>query len=78
MIDQEVFLDVCHRMNEITNSEEALREVWRQITGTGHAKSHNVMHMQHKHGKDNELAAALCGWLGDHFLDIAGDEEADE
>jgi hypothetical protein len=78
MIEQEVFLDVCHRMNEIANSEDALRTVWRQITGTGHAKSHNVMHMQHKHGKDNELAAALCGWLEEHFLDVAGDEEVDE
>lgn len=78
MIEQEVFLDVCRRMDEITKSEDALREVWRQITGTGHAKSHNVMHMQHKHGKDNELAAALCGWLEEHFLDVAGDEETDE
>jgi hypothetical protein len=72
MVEHEVFLDVCDRLGMITNSEEALREVWRQITGTGKAKSHNVMHMEHRHGKDNRLAMALSAWLEEEFLDLAG------
>jgi hypothetical protein len=74
MMEEEVFVDVCERLGQITNSEDALREVWRQITGTGRAKSHNVMHMQHKHGSDNQLAAALLGWLEEGFVDVAGEK----
>ena len=72
MMEEEVLVDVCERLGQITNSEDALRDVWRQITGTGRAKSHNVMHMQHKHGSDNQLAAALLGWLEEGFVDVAG------
>jgi hypothetical protein len=72
MMHAEVLLDVCNRLDQITNSEEALRELWRQITGTGRAKSHNVMHMQHKHGYDNQLAAALHAWLEEECVDVAG------
>ncbi len=73
LMQVEVFADVCSQLGEITNSDEALREIWRQITGTGRAMSHNVMHMQHKHGHDNQLAAALQAWLEEQFMDVAGD-----
>ena len=72
MMQAEVLVDVCDRLDETSNSEEALRELWRQITGTGSAKSHNVMHMQHKQGQDNQLAAALHVWLEEQCVDVAG------
>jgi hypothetical protein len=77
MMEEAVLVDVCERLGRITDSEDALREVWRQITGTGTAKSHNVMHMQHKHGSDNQLAAALFVWLEQEFVDVAGENMYD-
>ncbi len=72
MLQAGVLVDICDRLDGTSDSEEALSELWRRITGTGSAKSHNVMHMQHKHGYDNQLAAALHVWLEEECVDVAG------
>jgi hypothetical protein len=72
MLCEEVFVDVCHQLGQISSSEAKMREIWRKITGTSKAKSHSALHMHHKHGTDNQLGAALHAWLLEEHTDVAG------
>ena len=65
---------------EITGAAPALQVSARAFVrnsphaaaGTGLAKSHNVMHMEHKHGSTNQLAAALFEWLQEEHTGVVG------